>query len=334
MAVVCVEGINQSGKSTYSKLLMRLFGYYYDNGVRVKLPNYDFDIGQKVLHKYLPATIKRPSDLVADLDAQLALFALNRLEVLAEMENIGIDVNSTNVVVDRSPFSSFHTYIDALLTAQRNGCLEEILQKGQINRHVKKIIEKLARQQGRETAVLDEDEIRTLYSHAVDKIRELEGYYFEAIMNEARVVILDLPISELRERRIRAGKALDAQEETFSQSIVRQLYIELANQNENVDLISQVVHQEGQVHRLSPREILREIWEVVGNKMRVITTEGVVGELAGMYSLGTICEGTRAHRAYQELMTREVSVSEVVRGFVCDVSSEGELGSTGCSPEC
>jgi len=235
---IFVEGLNQSGKSTIVYALYSHLGQIGYYPVLIKLPNYGTLVGDYILKRYLPNVKMRPDDLRKSIEAQMILFAANRIEVLTGLRRILHDLEGEGlsekvfVVCDRSPLSSCFTYIDSLLYS-------DILNIDDIHNRdlwgMMRILRRISEaQQGEELFQLTEEDIpalEVLYTAAIERILHLDRYFL-AEFDHIDTVILDIPVEDVMRVRELAEftKSLDVQEEVAIQTIVRRLYL-LAGQD-------------------------------------------------------------------------------------------------------
>ena len=253
MATLVVEGINWSGKSS---VVNKLFLTFRGNVIKIKLPFYLTPFGRYILEAQLPSKDERPSSIRWSPKAQLALYAANRLEVVALVKQLEIEGSigeEMNFIVDRSPYSAFFTYTDVLLDAEANGQLERLIANGEITYLEASAISYLVKRWSQKDD-LDQREvqfdkyelhaIRILYKHALDIIEEVERYFIMEFLGEnRRIYYLDISAFyalNLAETIVAEGKTPDVQESLLIQRLVRQLYLELSEQKAEVETIIQL----------------------------------------------------------------------------------------------
>ncbi|MDD3647448.1 MAG: hypothetical protein PHS44_03025 [Candidatus Dojkabacteria bacterium] len=271
--VASVQGINQSGKTTVVELLHKLLG-----GAHNKLPFYETPFGKYILNYYLPAKESRNPRLKESVIAQMALFAANRLEVVAifnQLETERLLTPGMPLISDRSPYSSFFTFLDALMDAAERNELHEFVRRGEIGFKEAQAITYLMRRWDEKDdiydreIVFDEGEVRALrclYHRAVQIIEGLEGYYLDEFLGKNRVeVYLDIPAYVaylLREEVEAGGKSLDAQEGLRMQRFAREMFLFLCAEGKAIRF--QQYHAEAiLVVRMRPEEIAADLAEIL-----------------------------------------------------------------------
>jgi len=276
---IFIEGLNQSGKTTIVGALCSHLGRIGFLTIRLKLPNYKTLIGEFILGRYLPNVEMRPDDLKRSIEAQMTLFAANRVEVLTGLRRILYELEEqdlgerTIIVCDRSPLSSFFTYMDSQLYS-------DILNIDDLNnrdlRGMMRIRKRILEAQKHDRLFhLTEDEneaLGVLYYSAMERIIHVDRYFL-AEFDHIDTVILDIPVEEVLRIRELADftKSLDVQEEVAIQTIVRRLYL-LAGQDpflRDMMTVSVLDQMEGG-ERLMTRVLVDRILNALSIKQEVI----------------------------------------------------------------